>query len=62
MNPQQAYAVARTHRQDLLRAAGSARLAAELPPSPRLPRVHFALPSIELGRVVAALRARLAQT
>jgi hypothetical protein len=60
MNPDQALAIAQAHRQELRRHADTARLAAELPTSHRVPRVHVTLPRIELGRRVASVRARLA--
>lgn len=60
MHPDQALSIAEAHRQELRRHADTARLAAELPTSRRPPRVHVTMPHVELGRRVAALRAKLA--
>jgi hypothetical protein len=60
MHPDQALAIAEAHRQALRHRADSARLAGELPTSHHLPRVQVTLPRIELGRRLAAARARLA--
>ena len=60
MHPDQALAMAQAHRQELRRVAYSARLAAELPASRRVPRIQVTLPRIDFGRRVARVRARLA--
>ena len=62
MNPQQAYAIARTQQEELRRHAAQARFASGTPTSRGLPSVHLSLPRIEFGRRAAAVRAKLAES